>query len=123
MSRDRQIAEMDCKKCLHYERCVENFRRAKEEGLWELTTEEEYFSHANDCDMFITGYRKASDVAREIFEEIEKIVLAGIEKDESFREKMHTDTDRSYFEGGANSQRKLLWFIKELKKKYAEGNG
>jgi hypothetical protein len=66
--------------------------------------------------LYAKGYRKAS----EVIDEFEKIVLAGIEKDESFREKMHTDTDRSYFEGGANSQRKLLWFIRELKKKYTK---
>lgn len=69
------------------------------------------------------GYRKASEVAEEIFAEIDKIILEGIEKDESFREKMHTNTDRSYFEGGANSQRKILWLIRELKKKYTEGEG
>ena len=75
----------------------------------------------NLCDaIYENGYRKASEVAREIFEEIDKIVLASIEKDEYFREQMHTDTDRSYFEGGANSVRKLKWHIAELKKKYTE---
>jgi hypothetical protein len=56
----------------------------------------------------------------QIFADIEKIISAGIEKDESFREKMHSATDRSYFEGGANSQRKLLWLARKLKKKYTE---
>lgn len=61
MSKEKQIEEMDCKKCLHYEMCLENFRRAKEDGLWELTDEEEYFAHADECDFYAAGYRKQSD--------------------------------------------------------------
>lgn len=67
------MTTMDCKKCLHYEMCLNKFRRAKEEGLWELTDEEEYFGHADDCDMFITGYCKASDLLEEIEESLHNI--------------------------------------------------
>lgn len=64
--------------------------------------------------------REASQIAIKALDEVEKIIRAGIEKDEHFREQMQSPTDRSYFEGGANSQRKLLWFVAELKKKYTE---
>ena len=74
MNSDKHIEEMPCERCLHYEGCLKRFREAKSNGLYELIDETEYFDHADDCDMFITGYRKAEDVAREIFEEIEKYV-------------------------------------------------
>lgn len=62
MSKEKQmIEEMSCKKCLHYEMCLENFRKAKEEGLWELTEEDEYFAHADECDFYAAGYRKQSE--------------------------------------------------------------
>ena len=61
MSKEKQIEEMSCKKCLHYEMCLENFRKAKEEGLWELTEEDEYFAHADKCDFYAAGYRKQSE--------------------------------------------------------------
>jgi hypothetical protein len=41
--------------------CLENFRKAKEEGLWELTEEDEYFAHADECDFYAAGYRKQSE--------------------------------------------------------------
>ena len=71
-------------------------------------------------ELYNAGYRKASEVAREIFAEIENIILAGISKDEHFREQMNIETDRSYFEGGANSQRKVLTLVRQLKKEYLE---
>ena len=61
MSEEKQIEEMDCKKCLHYEMCLENFREAKKEGFWEFTDEEKYFSHAGECDFYAAGYRKQSE--------------------------------------------------------------
>ena len=70
MSKEKQIEEMACKKCLHYEMCLDNFRKAKEEGLWELTDEEEYFSHADECDFCAVGYRKQSEVEWETFPSI-----------------------------------------------------
>ena len=61
MSKEKQIEKKECKKCLHYEMCLDNFRKAKREGLWELTEEEEYFSHADECDFCAVGYRKQSE--------------------------------------------------------------
>ena len=114
MSKKEQLEKTSCKKCLHYEGCLSRFRKAKKEGRYEFIDEKEYFAHSDDCDFLITE----SDVVRKIFAEIEKIILAGIEKDESFREQMHSNTYRSYFEGGANSQRKVLTLVRMLKKKY-----
>lgn len=61
MNRDEQIEEISCKKCLHYEMCLEKFRKAKDEGFWELTDEDEYFAHADECDFYVVGYRKQSE--------------------------------------------------------------
>ena len=61
MSREKQIEEMTCEKCLHYEMCLEKFRNAKKDGFCEFVDEEEYFSHADECDFFVTGYRKQSE--------------------------------------------------------------
>lgn len=61
MSREKQIEEMTCEKCLHYEMCLEKFRNAKKDGFYEFVDEEEYFSHADECDFFVTGYRKRSE--------------------------------------------------------------
>lgn len=58
MSKEKQIEEKTCKKCLHYEMCLEKFRKAKADGFYEMTDEEEYFAHADECDFFITGCRK-----------------------------------------------------------------
>lgn len=61
MSREKQIEEMTCEKCLHYEMCLEKFLNAKKDGFYEFVDEEEYFSHADECDFFVTGYRKQSE--------------------------------------------------------------
>lgn len=61
MSKEKQIEEMTCEKCLHYEMCLEKFRNAKKDGFYEFVDEEEYFSHADECDFFVTGYRKRSE--------------------------------------------------------------
>ena len=61
MSKEKQIEEKTCKKCLHYEMCLEKFRKAKADGFYEMTDEEEYFAHADECDFFITGYRKQKE--------------------------------------------------------------
>ena len=102
--RDKQIEEMDCKKCLHYEGCLKRFKEAKQIlGMCSSTTEEEYFDHADDCNMFITGYRKASDVARGIAEEI--LDMANVHG------------------AGVMFWHKMQKLANELKKKYTEGEG
>ena len=83
-----------------------------------LENGDDYLSDIVATELYDKGYSKASEVAREIFAEIENIILAGISKDEHFREQMNIETDRSYFEGGANSQRKVLTLVRQLKKKY-----
>lgn len=66
MSKEKQIEEMTCEKCLHYEMCLEKFRNAKKDGFCEFVDEEEYFSHADECDFFVTGYRKQSENVIEV---------------------------------------------------------
>ena len=70
--------------------------------------------------LYRKGYRKTSDVAREIFEEIEKIRLREIKRCETMREKEYTNCQRNYWEGGEHSLRQLTYWFAELKKKYTE---
>lgn len=35
--------------------------KGKKDGFYEFVDEEEYFAHADECDFFITGYRKQSE--------------------------------------------------------------
>ncbi len=62
-------------------------------------------------------------VAREIFEEIEKIRAKEIRRCEVMREKEVTNLQRMYWEGGEHSLRQLSYWIAELKKKYTESEG
>jgi hypothetical protein len=55
---NNEVEKKECQKCLHYEMCLDNFLKAKEEGLWELTDEKEYFAHADECDFCAVGYCK-----------------------------------------------------------------
>lgn len=41
-----------CKECIHYDGCLEAFRSSKAEGLYEDTSEREYFSHSDECNFF-----------------------------------------------------------------------
>lgn len=80
----------------------------------------------NDMTQEAKGYLKRlygirADVAREIFEEIEKIISKEIHRWEVFREEETDLSERKYWEGGANSVRKLPCCMAELKKKYTEG--
>ena len=61
MNNNKKVEKKECQKCLHYEMCLDNFRKAKEEGLWELTDEKEYFAHADECDFCAVGYCKQSE--------------------------------------------------------------
>lgn len=81
MNRDKQIEEKTCHSCIHFDECRKTFLSAKANGLWESTTEEEYFSGSvRGCDFYGDKaiYRKASDLAMEIFEEIEKITMHNV---------------------------------------------
>lgn len=57
MSIKKQIEEMACENCVHYEGCLSAFRDSKDLGLYECS-EEEYFSNADECRFF---YRKRSE--------------------------------------------------------------
>ena len=70
--------------------------------------------------MFAKGYRRASDVAREIFEEIEKIRAKELLRCEILRESESDLSERKYWEGGEHSLRKFTYWFNELKKKYVE---
>lgn len=69
----------------------------------------------------MADYEEAKqEVAREIFEEIEKIRSKEIHKCETLREQENEVSQRKYWEGGYNSLRQLSYWIAELKKKYTE---
>lgn len=70
---------------------------------------------------YVNGYcRKASDVAREIFEEIEGIRLKHIKKCEFFRNGSTEEMERKFYEGAEWGLRQLSHWFAELKKKYTE---
>ncbi len=102
MSRDKQIEEM-----------ADDVRRIRES----------YFGKADylfAMKLYEDGYRKASDVAEEIFAEIEK----GINKEKAFCEKgaetSHEKWMIRFWEGSVEALKRLVYFIAELKKKYTE---
>lgn len=70
------MEEMSCKKCLHYEDCLKRFRNAKANGEYEFTDENEYFAYVDQCVMFITGYCKQSDTAKDIIGSIKRYTLS-----------------------------------------------
>lgn len=118
MSVEKHIEEMDCKKCLHYEMCLETFRKGKEEGLWEHTEEEEYFAHADECDFYAAGYRKASEVALEVINNLSSRVQIMVSAINAQAEEIGTMTE---FNGGAKTALEVVFTdLADLKKKYAE---
>jgi len=88
-----EIKEIDCNKCIHFEACKIAFRNSKDLGIYDCT-EEEYFNTTLDCDYYIDNktYRKASEVAREIFEEIEKHIML------EFNEVTYAELKKKYTE-------------------------
>ena len=68
--------------------------------------------------LYNAGYRKQSEVAREIFAEIDKVLDKQIRKCEVFHESEKDLYQRTYFEGGEWSARQIKGLIRELKKKY-----
>lgn len=63
MSQEKKIEEMVCKNCIHYQMCVDTFRKGKQDGEYLLIEEDEYFAHANGCDFYADKriYRKPSE--------------------------------------------------------------
>ena len=66
--------------------------------------------------MVSRGYRRQSEVAREIFEEIEKFILTCIENDE----KVSNSGDDEYYDGRFMAFKIIEEHLAELKKKYTE---
>ena len=81
-----------------------------------------------DCDLcraehlYEKGYRKASDVAEEIFAEIEKEIKLALDSNYKVKRDAQDDNDSlvMYVEGKIDCLRGLLGFLAELKKKYTE---
>lgn len=115
MSRDKQIEEMakdledvcENRGC-NYENGIRDCDKCRAEWLYEL------------------GYRKASDVAREIFEEIEELLNLQAKIVCKTRDK-YRETDEpmlsfiAMLDGRIYSLRVVEEHIAELKKKYTEG--
>jgi hypothetical protein len=107
MSRDKQIEKMakvlcgdygECKKCTLSNPECENPCMIRE-----------------DCEMLYNqGYRKASDVAREIFEEIERFLYMHFR---FCKEEIGND-DTEYVKGRLELNTQIQNLIAELKKKY-----
>ncbi len=57
---EEQIEKRACKNCIHYQMCVDTFRKAKQDGDILLIEEEAYFADANGCDFYADKriYRK-----------------------------------------------------------------
>lgn len=71
---------------------------------------------------YVNGYNAgASDVAEEIFAEIDEIRLRQIRKSEFFRNGSTEEMERKFYEGAEWGCRQLSHWIAELKKKYTEG--
>lgn len=60
---EKQIEKKTCKNCIHYQFCVDTFRKAKQDGEVLLIEEEAYFADAGNCDYYADNriYRKQSD--------------------------------------------------------------
>lgn len=109
MSRDKQIDEMA--------KAIEQARIKAQD----TTNSMNYgFGGWYAKELYNAGYRKADEVAREIFEEIEKIVAEEIHRCDSMREKEKDASERIYWEGGRHSLQKVRYWLAELKKKYME---
>lgn len=109
---------------LEIEQAQENLLTTND-ALWEMN--KKYFkglawAHAIVDEIPTANVAPRADVARGIFEEIEKIRLKEIHRCEAVREKEHTHTQRNYWEGGANSLRQISYWIADLKKKYESEN-
>ena len=63
MSKEKQIEEKVCKNCIHYQMCVDTFRKAKQDGEYLLIDEDFYFAHTDGCDFYADKrtYRKQSE--------------------------------------------------------------
>ena len=110
MSRDKQIEEMA--------KVIQPFI----DDRWE----KDMFPNGEEIAelLYNAGYRKTSEVAREVFEEIEKqidVTLSIIQK--SLHAKGGRANGKTLLIGKNQMLLELKCFIAELKKKYTEGEG
>ena len=106
MSRDKQIEEKSCEECIHYEVC----RFVNALAVANVV-------NAENCRMFkdTKGYRKYTDVAREIFEEIVNKIA---ENDDIFERCASRLVSSDYANGRSEVVGEILHFLGALKKKY-----
>ena len=123
MSRDKQIEEID----LAVLNCYRNKYYADGNN-----TEQGIIANAiNDILPILVElkngyYRKASEVAREIFEELLKDITHGLEIARSTRKKFLHNIDKNNiwvyrYDGEIKALEGMEYLIAELKKKYTEG--
>lgn len=125
---EKQIEEMVCKNCIHYQMCVDKFRKAKQDGEVLLIEEDAYFADAGDCDFYADNriYRKQSDTAQEIFAEIGKILTAKYNAMQSgFHHRMRfgvVDSPAGMKElGMVSGVKEIINEIKAFEEKYMKG--
>lgn len=116
---NKQIEERTCIDCIHYPVCC----------LWsttDLIEDEQHkfcFGNLKTVNEFAhnAGYRRQSEVAREIFEEIEKEIIAALESNYRVYEKYLNAQDSPTLlrvGGKIDALRGIYCFIEDLKKKY-----
>ena len=72
--------------------------------------------------LYTAGYRKASDVAREIFEEIEEEITAALKSYYKVLPQLEFSNELyNRVQGKVDALRGVEGFVAELKKKYTEG--
>ena len=108
MSRENQIEEMARDLC----ECCDNGICYADKKPCDLKCEE----YTNAQYLFAKGYRKASEVAREIFEEIEKELRSNVETIVTIKD----EEEDGWYDGELNVLGMLGNYIAELKKKYTE---
>lgn len=110
MSRDKQIEEM-----------MRIINRANGEP------DDSKYSEQDATDLYNAGYRKAPDVAREIFEEIEDCYVQMLEEADHTIEEAILAENRTFARTAKYGKDIILLTLdtlrKRLKKKYTEGEG
>ena len=122
MSRDKQIEEMavefakiNCnpKGCYSCDLCDEY-------GSLKLNCED-YLRYRTMAETFYNaGYRKAPEVAREIFEEIEEAIVQSNEISDIRMKELAPHTYKVMMEAGKLYYTAIIRAVSELKKKYTE---
>lgn len=73
--------------------------------------------------IYNADYRKQSEVAKEIFEKIDKIISKEMHRYEAMRAKSEDFKEMKFWEGGKYSLQQISYWYAELKKKYAGESG